>query len=639
MKKSIILVSIFFIIVLFFGTILGLAADTENSGEPLVVVVHGVGGGNRPIGWSKDVEKEWNIGDVQEVTFRQEGRDDSFATSYMDFSKNGGDWALSVQKQLKNIIDKNPDRPIVIISHSWGSVATSMALSGGVGGGTSKGLEERDYNIPAIDLGKARIKEWVTIGSPLGRANATNVAGNLRQLNIQVSNNKPNTVDHWTNMYDPEDPVSMQSHNLADAENIEVRGSAGWFMNRITGGVAAHTGIWTNPRVTKHMRDTVKHLSEEEEGEKPVPKPVPASKPAVAQTPKPAQSIPVPKPATTSPALTSAPAKPATAPSIPTRSSAPAPAKVTFIVTVVDENGAAIPNSSIQISGPAVGNATNAGGSFSINGFPEGSYTIKASAKGYVSVEVAAVFKSGMGAISIRLKKETPQPTGKINFAVVVVDKEGHPVPNANIQLSGPASGGGVAPAGQLNFTGFPEGTYAIKIQAKGYKAEQMPLTVEADMGAEIGGQTGVTILLEKETPPKQPAPIQAAGVPSPSDEFVGTWQGESRIIRDDGPKPHVGKVTPVTLKIAVLGNVYVIYIGEDMLGESKDSKTEVKREGNTLVYNWCGPFIFTAACITFKFNSVNQDTINGEQKFTLYGTENRSSSVVSSLNLKRISG
>ena len=99
---------------------------------PLVLVVHGIGGGNRPDGWSADHVRKWNIGEVREVTFRQDGRD---GTSDTDFARLAGDWALSVRRQIDQAVAENPGRPVVIVSHSWGSVATSIALNGGSGGG------------------------------------------------------------------------------------------------------------------------------------------------------------------------------------------------------------------------------------------------------------------------------------------------------------------------------------------------------------------------------------------------------------------------------------------------------------------------------------------------------------------------
>lgn len=211
--------------------------------EPLVIVVHGIGGGNRPDGWSNDVAKRWMVGRLQEVTFRYPGRSDGAGLSITDFAREAGDWTLAVQEQIKEAVRTNPGRPVVIVSHSWGSVVTKIALSGGSGGGKSPALAERGYQIDPIDLGGVKIEEWVTIGSPLGRAIIPNV---------EVPDGCPKLVKHWTNIYDEADPVSAPSHNLAGAENTKVSGSGHSYDPT---GVSAHTGIWVNRVVIKHMSD------------------------------------------------------------------------------------------------------------------------------------------------------------------------------------------------------------------------------------------------------------------------------------------------------------------------------------------------------------------------------------------------
>lgn len=85
-----------------------------------------------------------------------------------------------------------------------------------------------------------------------------------------------------------------------------------------------------------------------------------------------------------------------------------------------------------------------------------------------------------------------------ITFTVMVVDKQGKPVPNVSITLSGPASVSVVAPSGTATFNNALEGTYSIKLAAKDYVTVVQPLTVTQDMGGTINGVTGVTMLLEK---------------------------------------------------------------------------------------------------------------------------------------------
>ena len=258
------------------------APAAARAAEPLVIVVHGVGGGNRPDGWADEIEEAWGVGPVEEVTYHREGR--TGAVSFGDFAPYAGDWALQVQRQIKAKVEANPGRPVIIVSHSWGSVATSMALAGGMGGGTDPDLEGNDYYVPPIALPPGRVQEWITVGSPLGRAYETSAPGSLRQLNVQVATGRPRVVEQWTNFYDVDDPVSAHSHDLEGAENVEVSGSGG-FLDPT--GIGAHTGIWTNPRVTQHVRETFWTHETPDPAEPPPPAGAPA-----ASAPPPAPPLP-----------------------------------------------------------------------------------------------------------------------------------------------------------------------------------------------------------------------------------------------------------------------------------------------------------------------------------------------------------
>jgi hypothetical protein len=242
---------------------------------PLVIVVHGIGGGNRPDGWSDDVRKAWNLAEVREVTFRYEGR--TGADSFVDFARHGGDWTLDAQAQIKKVIADHPDRRVIVVSHSWGTVVTKVALEGGSAGGSV---------IDPLPVPRGRIDEWITIGSPLGRADSPDVAVNLRQLNVDVPMNRPAAVKHWTNFWDSDDPVSKQSHHLDGADNVEVSGSGVWWD---VVGMTAHTGIWVNPVVINHMQSMVRTLAT------PVsPGPAPGSRPPEPPpvTPRPRPTVP-----------------------------------------------------------------------------------------------------------------------------------------------------------------------------------------------------------------------------------------------------------------------------------------------------------------------------------------------------------
>ena len=235
------------LVAFFCASMLFAIPPAATAAEPLVIVVHGIGGANRDDGWSADVAKRWSV-QTQEVTFRQEGRTEG--TSFVDFARNAGDWAKDVQSQIKSIVQKNPGRRIILVSHSWGTVTTKLALAGG----TASSLK-----IDPLDLDGIEIDEWVTLGSPLGRAESTEVAGNLRQLQVEIAaSERPRIVKHWSNFFDPNDPVSNQSRKLAGADNIQVDGSGYWA--DVT-GLSYHTGIWQNRRVNSHVWDTYLRVS------------------------------------------------------------------------------------------------------------------------------------------------------------------------------------------------------------------------------------------------------------------------------------------------------------------------------------------------------------------------------------------
>lgn len=212
-----------------------LALGQANANFPLVIVIHGIGEGNRNAGWSREFANAWGV-ETHEVTFRYEGRTEG--TSYVDFGRKAGDWALSAQKQIQDIVRQNPGRRVMIVSHSWGTVITKLALEGGT---TSDG------SIGAINLGGTKVEEWVTLGSPLGDSEVKYVS------HVEVDDGQPKAVKHWTNFYDVNDIVSNQSHNLTGANNIKLDSGKN--------ALSAHTGIWTDPEVRKHIWNEALRIS------------------------------------------------------------------------------------------------------------------------------------------------------------------------------------------------------------------------------------------------------------------------------------------------------------------------------------------------------------------------------------------
>ncbi len=213
--------------------------------DPLVLVIHGIGGGNREPGWSNGIADRWAF-PVTEITFRQEGREN---TSLTDFARNSGAWAESVQRQIKDAIAANPGRRVIIVSHSWGTVATKLALAGGT---TSDGT------LNEIKLDGVEIEDWITLGSPLGDLEDPDVKSELKGR-VSVRDGKPSVVKNWTNVYDIRDPVSTLSHNLAGADNRATSHSGYWF--DVT-GLSAHTGIWTNTNVVRFIQQRFDAVSD-----------------------------------------------------------------------------------------------------------------------------------------------------------------------------------------------------------------------------------------------------------------------------------------------------------------------------------------------------------------------------------------
>jgi hypothetical protein len=216
-----------------------LAMAQASAGFPLVIVVHGIGKGNQDDGWSRKYAEAWGV-ETHEVTFRYEGR--TVGTSMVDFGQKTGDWALSAQNQIKDIVSKNPGRRVIIVSHSWGTVISKLALAGGVASGVY---------IDKINLGGVEIEELVTLASTLGSSEILSVA------HVEPDD-LPKFVKHWTNFYDIDDPVSSGSHNLKGADNVEVKGS-GYSVD--PSGITAHKGIWTNPVVRKHIWNEALRIS------------------------------------------------------------------------------------------------------------------------------------------------------------------------------------------------------------------------------------------------------------------------------------------------------------------------------------------------------------------------------------------
>lgn len=570
---------------------------------PLVILVHGVAGGNRPDTWSDEAINSWGLDkeNTATVTFRAPGRDANLISA-VDFASQSGIWALSVQKQLKKILDANPGRKIILVTHSWGNVVTSLALQGGTGAGSYdvpelKELEENDYHINPIKLNSPdeRITEWVSLASPLGRANDADVhtALNLQQLQVEVYNTKPALVDKWVNIYAKGDPVANQSHNLDNAdENIGVEPAAypfeNWprldnFLNHVTFGLlSGHSGIWTNPPVVKLIKNTVNDLTVAN-----------ATTPATA--PKPPTPVQRPKPA-------------------PPEVAPPAPVNTNITVTVVDETGSAIPNAQVELSGASsVTGDTNGSGQVRFTDVLTGDYAASASAEGYQSSSRQSTMEANIeNTIPFVLKKNVAE--GSLAMTVTVVNNQSTPIPNATIILSGPQSARAIAANGSTVFNNLPEGTYSVQVSAEGYDADSQAFTLTPE-------ELALSVMLTPK-PTTKPLPLQSQGVAVQQDPFEGIWEG-SMTVTNSKKKEEMGKTSALSLKFVKQSeNHYMIYSGKDRLDDPKNMlKASVIYKDNTLQVD--GIFvIFLVPCDVSATLTSKDNIITGQISMALFKTQ-----------------
>ncbi len=121
--------------------------------DPIVVVVHGIGfGETRTSGWSDWMSESWGLSPLQEVTHNPAEIANSIT------------WIKTVRHRFEEILaqSKKEKRPVIIVSHSWGTVMSKLALNGGsIDDGTNPALvvtpmQERGW-----------VDQWITLGSPL----------------------------------------------------------------------------------------------------------------------------------------------------------------------------------------------------------------------------------------------------------------------------------------------------------------------------------------------------------------------------------------------------------------------------------------------------------------------------------------
>lgn len=118
------------------------------------------------------------------------------------------DFQTAIEQPLRRLFTQYQNRPIILLSHSLGTVIAYKVLM------------ELDF------VGKApNIQTWITMGSPLG---FTHIKGVLARQTKQQAVSKlatPECVEQWVNISDKKDKVSFD-HDLNDDFKENSRGIA-----------------------------------------------------------------------------------------------------------------------------------------------------------------------------------------------------------------------------------------------------------------------------------------------------------------------------------------------------------------------------------------------------------------------------
>ena len=245
----------------------GAGAQVKGRAKPIVVLVHGLGGGNRLDGWGESMVRAYGLDpalDAEEITFQNPWRDSPTRQSFTDYLWVSGTWAKHVQKRIREIHAKHKGRPIILIAHSWGSVMTKIALDGGQAYSEIElGKEPDRVTIPPLDK-NIRIAELVTVGSPIGYG--TLVPSWISDIVIKTG--KPANLDgQWRNYSYKDDPVALPSWGLDGAENTLLVRHKPWLdgftavipalrqVYWLTGGIDEHMDTWFHPLVVEHVKN------------------------------------------------------------------------------------------------------------------------------------------------------------------------------------------------------------------------------------------------------------------------------------------------------------------------------------------------------------------------------------------------
>lgn len=418
---------------------------------PLVIVVHGIGGGNREDGWSAEggIPAAWGVdpADIREINFTYEGRGQ--VASYGDFGEMAQPWAEHVQQELVRHLSNpaNAGRPVIVVSHSWGTVMTKVALEGGH---TKSGsLSPLDDALPAAAKSHGPpVDHLFTLGSPLGRDGK---ALDLRQVGVTVERGKPEAVKQWTNVFAPDDPVSSESWNL-DGADENLRLDRSWYQRLplLSGplGLLSHMFIWTNDEVVRRVHNAYTTLQEPQ----------------------------------------------------------------TLAVHVTSTSAwSVVGSATVTAEGPVTRTAGPAAALF-LHDLPNGRYRLTVSAHGYKSrsTDVLVTARSA-NSVTVQLEPGDEATPDAVYVQCTVIDRaNGKPVSGATVTLSGAITRSARTSAdGRATLDDLAPGTYAFTAVADGYRRAQRD---GFKVGSSLRGTIRLTAEEAAATPREPPHATTSSG-------------------------------------------------------------------------------------------------------------------------------
>lgn len=232
-----------------------LAPAPSGAAQPVVIVVRGVGADTETQGFSAPtVRRLWGVDRVREVRFRYQ--DGVVPQTFSEYLPQATDWARQIQLQLLREVEAayREGRPVLLVAHSWGSVSTAIALSGG-------GDQGRPVGPIRFGDPEARIDQFVSLGSPIGRIQrgiVLDVPEGTIPIHLSVPAAKPAVVGAWTNFVNLDEPRFELRREAAGAQNVLIRGSG--YPHDLSGENIERT-FWYHPDVLRTLGEARRDLA------------------------------------------------------------------------------------------------------------------------------------------------------------------------------------------------------------------------------------------------------------------------------------------------------------------------------------------------------------------------------------------